>query len=155
MNGDVKKNVLRGLGLVLVVGVVYFIARSGTTPMAINNGEDGNVAKPLTAQDLPKLDPESVSRVITDPKTEKEYISNQLIVEFVVGVSEQESINIIEGVGGKMLQRFTAVPIFLIQVKDNGDGMGTASALLKLSGNAQVKKVELNYLTTLDKAGSN
>ena len=48
-------------------------------------------------------------------------------------------------------ERVTLAPLFLIQVKDKGDGKGAAGVIAALSKDPKVKKADLNYLTTIDK----
>jgi hypothetical protein len=69
-------------------------------------------------------------------------------VEFNADVSEESALAIIAGVGGKMEQRFTAVPLFLVRVEDKGDGVIARSVVRELTKDARIKKAELNFLTT-------
>lgn len=132
---------------VLIVGIFFVSGR-------MKSDNDARESKTISNDGLPPgataPDPESVEKVITDKTTGREYLSNEAIVEFLPGVSEQESLDAISAVGGKMLQRFTIAPLFLIRVKDAGDGKGSASAIAALNANTKVKKADRNYLTTLD-----
>ncbi len=137
-----KKHMLQvGAVLIVIVGV-FLIAHEAKAPSELNSGTP-------SATNLPQIDPASIGKVIKDPATGKEFMSNQLIVEFQPTVSEQDSLAIIAAAQGKMLQRFTQAPLFLVQVNDSGDGSGTRKAVLALKANASVKNVDLNYLTTL------
>lgn len=143
-----KKNIVLVLGLALLLGGGYYANREKTSPLATSpsgiNGSNG-----ATPAGVPLVDPESVNKVIKDAKTGREYVSNQIIVEFQPGISEQASLGIIDEVGGKMLQRFTIAPLFLVQVKDAGDGKGATKAIATLNKNASVKNADYNYLSTI------
>lgn len=137
-----KKQILQLGGVLVVVVGVFFIAHEAKAPVDLN-------AVTPSATNLPQIDPASIGKVIKDPASGKEFMSNQLIVEFQASVSEQDSLAIIAAAGGKMLQRFTQAPLFLVQVTDGGDGSNTRKAVTALKANASVKSVDLNYLTTL------
>ena len=94
-------------------------------------------------------DPESVMVILKEDGTGKEYESNKLIVEFQSTVSEAEALQVIAGASGVMKARFTAVPLFLVQVKDPGDGSGLEKSMAIFEKDVRVKKVERNYLTSL------
>lgn len=149
VNNDRKKNIWRAVVVLLLVGgAIVFVLKNpmfGTTAIY----KEGTAPNSIPAG-VPASDPQSVSQMVSEEKTGREYVSNQIIVEFAPEVSEEESLRIIAGVGGKMLQRFTEAPLFLIQVKDTGNGKGAAIAIANLTKNPQVKKAELNYLTTLE-----
>ena len=137
-----KKQILQLGGVLVVVVGVFFIAHEAKAPVDLN-------AVTPSATNLPQIDPASIGKVIKDPASGKEFMSNQLIVEFQASVSEQDSLAIIAAAGGKMLQRFTQAPLFLVQVTDGGDGSNTRKSVTALKANASVKSVDLNYLTTL------
>ncbi len=96
----------------------------------------------------PPVDPETIGKVVRDNASGRDFISNQIIVEFNADISEETALAIIARVGGKMEQRFTAVPLFLIRVDDNGDGVVARSVVRELSKDVRIKKAELNFLTT-------
>ncbi len=143
-----KKNIVIVLGLALLLGGAYYAKqeKTGLADAALSGNNSGSGIPPAG---VPLMDPESVNNVIKDEKTGREYVSNQIIVEFRPGVSEEASLSIIDGVGGKMLQRFTMAPLFLVQVKDEGDGKGATKAIATLNQNASVKNADFNYLSTL------
>lgn len=131
--------------ILLFVGGFFLLRKDVASP-----GVD--YVAPIPTELAALNDPESVSVVIKESGTDREYISNQLIVEFESTVSEADALKSIEAAGGKMMQRFTAVPLFLVQVKDPGDGTGLKKAKAVFERDARVKKVELNYLTSLPEA---
>lgn len=94
------------------------------------------------------LDPKTIGKLVRDSATGKDFISNQVIVEFNTEISEEEALAVIAGVGGKMEQRFTAVPLFLIRVEDTGNGNLAREVVKKLTADKRVKRVDLNFLTT-------
>lgn len=143
-----KKYIFAGIGLSILIGGGYVIYRDKVEQDLIPGGVP--VQGAVSPSGVPLFDPESVGNVVRDSVTGREYLSNQVIVEFLPDVSEQESLNIISEVGGTMLQRFTIAPLFLIQVKDTGDGKGAARLIDALNTNTKVKKADRNYLTTLD-----
>lgn len=96
----------------------------------------------------PPVDPETIGKVVRDNASGRDFISNQIIVEFNADISEETALAIIARVGGKMEQRFTAVPLFLVRVDDNGDGVVARSVVRELSKDVRIKKAELNFLTT-------
>lgn len=96
----------------------------------------------------PQVDPNTVGKVVKDSASGKDFISNQIIVEFNTDVTEETSLAIIASVGGKMEQRFTAVPLFLVRVEDQGDGSVARAAVKKLTADSRVKRADMNFLTT-------
>ena len=142
MNKISKKQTIQLTAVIVVVVGIFLIAHEAKAPVETTVGTP-------SAANLPQIDPASIGKIIKDPSTGKEFMSNQLIVEFKPEVSEQDSLSIIAAAGGEMLQRFTKAPLFLVQVVDSGDGSNTRKAVLSLNANASVKSVDLNYLTTL------
>lgn len=96
----------------------------------------------------PQIDPKTIGKVVKDAATGKDFISNQIIVEFNTDVTEETALAVIASVGGKMEQRFTAVPLFLVRVDDSGDGSVARTAVKKLEADPRVKRADLNFLTT-------
>ena len=143
MNMMNNKNRFSILIVVLLCVGGFYLFRQDVTDTSID------YAAPLPPEVAALNDPESVSAIIKEAGTGREYISNQLIVEFESTVSEADALASINAVSGKMMQRFTAVPLFLVQVKDSGDGTGLLKAKSAFERDARVKKVELNYLTSL------
>jgi hypothetical protein len=127
----------------LVYGVFHYL------PQMAGKQGGGDSQPNLTG--LPAIDPESVANIVKDPASGKEFVSNEVIVQFKPEVSEQEAITLIEGLGAKMKQRFTAAPIFLIQVKDPGDGTGNMKTVNALARDPRVFHVEPNYIMTIEK----
>jgi len=145
-----KKKTALALGLLLPVVVVVIFFVSGRMKSDTDVRESIAISKNLPSSGVMATDPELAGKVIKDKTTGREYLSNEVIVEFLPDISEQESLDIISAVGGKMLQRFTIAPLFLIRIKDVGDGSESASAIATLNANTKVKRADRNYLTTLD-----
>lgn len=141
-----KKKIFLGLITLFLIGygIAYLVQSNETTKPSTLSSSAGIDAT------LPPFDPMSAGKVVKDEATGREFLSNQIIVEFVPGTSEQAALDAIAEYGGTMLQRFTAVPMFLIRVNDDGDGVTTRKILDRLRGDARVKYAELNFLTTLD-----
>lgn len=144
----VRSRAIKFFGLVLLICIAYFVVESRNQSEPKNAG---NAA--VVTNTAPMINPASIGKIITDKASKREYVSNQVIVEFLTTVSADEANRIIDGVGGVMLQRFTAVPLFLIQVKDEGDGKGAKAAIEALRKNAEVKTADFNFMTTLDEGG--
>ena len=142
MNKMSKKQIIQLAAVFAVVAGIFFVAHEAKAPVETLSGN----ASPTN---IPKIDPASIGKIIKDPVSGKEFMSNQLIVEFQPSVSEQDSLAIIATVGGKMRERFTQAPLFLVQITDSGDGSNTEKAVTQLKANASVKSANLNYLTTL------
>lgn len=139
-----KKHILRVVG-VIVLGVLgYFGYQYYSEHGGVLTSD--NSTPPVAG--LPQIDPASIGKVVTEKSTGKEFMSNQLIVEFTDGTTEADANGVIENLGGKMVAHFTLAPIYLVQVKDSGDGSGAQSALKKFQADKRVKKADLNYLTT-------
>ena len=133
------KKPLSLLGALLGVIVVFFIAKEAKAPEFVTTKAPTRV---------PQVDPSSIGVVIKD-SSDKEYMSNQIIVEFKPEVPEADALAIIANHGAKMDQRFTLVSLFLIHVTDPGDGSLTRKVMAELRLLPQVKTADLNYLTTL------
>ncbi len=142
MNKMPKKQVIQLVAVLAVVAGIFLIAHEAKAPAE-------TLPVTTSATNLPRIDPASIGKIINDPASGKEFVYNQLIVEFYSSASEKDSLAIIAAAGGKMLQRFTQAPLFLVQVTDSGDGSNTRKAVLTLKANSSVKSVGLNYLTTL------
>ncbi len=145
MNTMSNKNRFTILIVVLVLVAGFYLLRKDVAGPNMN----ANVSAALPPEVAALTDPESVGVIIKEESSGREYISNQLIVEFESTVTEADALQAIAAVSGKMLQRFTAVPLFLVQVKDPGDGTGLRKAQAAFAKDARVKKVEPNYLTSL------
>ena len=128
------------VGAILVaVGVVYrYYPEAPQQPT-------GDTGAPVPT--VPQIDPASIGKIVVDKETGKEFLSNQIIVEFALEVTEEEALAIIAKHEGTMVAHFTKVPVYLIQVKDGGDGSGAKQALPLFQSEARVKKAELNFLT--------
>lgn len=99
-------------------------------------------------ENVPATNQFPIGKVVKEGASGKEYISNELILGFKQGVSNQDMLNVIEGVGGKEMQHFTNVPLFLIYIPDTGDGAATLRAIEKLKKDSRVDDATLNYLTS-------
>ena len=127
-------------GALLIILAVFFIAKEAKAPESL----------PLKAGDtIPVVDPASIGKVIKDKDSGKEFMSNQIIVEFNPAVSEADALTIIGNHGGKMNQRFTLVSMFLVNVNDPGDGSVARRVATEFRALPEVKSADLNYLTTL------
>jgi hypothetical protein len=140
MSGRNIKYMIRGVGLLALVAGAFFVLKHKQASDA-QLAHVGDAIPPAL-----QIDPHSVSKVVAD-KEGKEYISNQIIIEFVPEINEGEAQNVISGIGGTLLERFTKVPLCLVRIPDYGDGVGAQNALRTLSGNSKVKKASLNYLS--------
>ena len=136
-----KKNIIIVAAVVAVAVVAFF---GWKTYMSKGSSVVANVSANAPAP----IDPKSIGKVVKDSTNGKDFISNQLIVEFNTEVTEEEALAVIAGFGGTMEQRFTAVPLFLVRVDDPGDGSLARAALKKFSADARVKRADLNFLTT-------
>ena len=137
-----KKNIIIALLVVIVAVVGTLVWKS----YAANKAQ--SAANVLPSNLPPPVDPKTIGKVVKDPASGKDFISNQLIVEFNAGVTEEDSLALIASLGGKMEQRFTAAPLFLVRVEDAGDGSGARAAMKKLNADPRVKHADLNFLTT-------
>lgn len=141
MSKKIQQHIFRIIGIVVIIFVLVWVS-----PLSLPfEGQEETEIRPPA---VPVIDPASIPRIIVDKDSSREFMSNQLIVEFLPSVSEEESLRIIDSAGGTMLQRFTAAPLFLVSVKDEGDGEGARRAAALLNKNPQVKKADLNYLET-------
>lgn len=142
-----RKHGRRGLGLLILIGLGYAGYHFYGTRGTVSPTRD---LPAVNTQDLqvPAVDPTSIGKVITDKASGKEFISNQLIVEFVAGTTEDAANAIIASVGGKMVAHFTKAPVYLVQVEDSADGSIARTATTKIKGDSRVKSADLNFLTT-------
>ena len=132
------------LGICLILGLLggYYLWNVYTKQVSV--ATDVGVKGGIPSQ----IDPKTIGKVVRDTATGKDFISNQIIVEFNTDVTEETALAVIASVGGKMEQRFTAVPLFLIRVEDGGDGSVARTVVKKLVADPRVKRVDLNFLTT-------
>ena len=133
------KKPLSILGAILVAVLVFLIAKEAKAPEFV---------APKAQPGVPAVEPVSIGKVIKD-SSGKEYMSNQIIVEFKPEVPEADALAIIANHGAKMDQRFTLVSLFQIHVTDPGDGSVTHKVMAELRALPEVESVNLNYLTTL------
>lgn len=134
--------------------VALFMLGFGIAYLALSDRGRSSVSTEPAAvagSGVPPVDPASIGTIVKDEETGREFLSNQVIVEFTPEISEEAALEIIAKHGGKMLQRFTAAPVFLVQVADNGDGGNARATVRALRKDARVKNAELNYLTTLER----
>jgi hypothetical protein len=138
-----KRFLVVALILIALVGAGYYAwnerAAQNTVPSSSS----------LPSSQIPQIDPKIIGKVVKD-SSGKEYMSNQIIVEFRPEVSEADALALIDSLGGKMQQRFTAVPLFLVLVDDPGDGSASRALAKKFAADPKVKSADLNYLTTVN-----
>jgi hypothetical protein len=134
---------------IIIIGVIVLVALLiGAAWYMQKKNADEKATAALAAQNTPPaIDPKTIGKVVKDPATGKDFMSNQLIIEFNPSVSEEESLRVIADQGGVMEQRFTAAPLFLVRINDAGDGSATRAALKKFAADARVKHADLNFLT--------
>ena len=148
-----KKHLLQIAVLILLAVVIYLIAYGGTWGQHAQNQANLIPNSGVGSQNgVPQIDPNSIGKIVTDPANGKQFLSNQIIVGFNSGVSEEDSLKIIASINGKMLQRFTQVALFLVQVPDSGDGKKALAAIATLKKDSRVdaSNTAPNYLTTKD-----
>ena len=75
MNKISKKQTIQLTAVIVVVVGIFLIAHEAKAPVETTVGTP-------SAANLPQIDPASIGKIIKDPSTGKEFMSNQLIVEF-------------------------------------------------------------------------
>lgn len=145
-----KKQWIRALALVVLIGGGIIIYRGNLgkqSPIPSGESNPSGVSSSL----IPATDSAFTGTVILEKETGKEFMSNQIIVEFDPGTTPEIAASTIEGAGAKVVAHFTQAPVYLVAAPDKGDGSITKEVLKKLSTGEGVKKAELNYLTTGEK----
>lgn len=148
-----KKHMLQIVSLLVLAVAIYLIANNKVPGMMSGSQTDQTPSTVAGVPNgIPPLDPNSVGKIVTDPSNGKQFLSNDIIVGFKSGVSEQEALGVIAGVGGKMIARFTQVSLFHVQVPDKGDGKSALAiiATLKKDPKVDASNTGPNYLTTKD-----
>lgn len=148
MNFLNKRRFVWALLLFAGIGVFWFLLEQESTSTSVSSlfAPPTTETSPGFSTPVPTLG--SPGKIITDKETGKEYMSNQIIAEFLPGTTEDSARTIIEGVGAHMVAHFTEVPIYLVGTDDTGDGAVTKKVLEKLVLSDTVVKAELNFLTT-------
>ena len=137
-----KKNIGIVAGLLLVLVVSFIVKEIKAPGLAVSRKGDSGA---------PVVNMPVAGKIIKEKGSGKEFMSNQLIVEFKPDVTEAAALAIISLHGGKMLQRFTLAPVFLVQVDDTVDGSVARKVVAELSKLTEVKSAGLNYFTTIPK----
>jgi hypothetical protein len=125
-------------GALLVTGAAYFFWSD-----SISSSVSGEDACSLVAMGTTTR---SIGAVVLDEGTGREFISNQIMVGFKGGVSYADICGLILKLDGRVMQRFTNVPLFLIEVPDAGDGEIARRAVRKFLDSDIVDDASLNYL---------
>lgn len=86
------------------------------------------------------------SKIIQDPETGRDFVSNNVIVGFGEGVSMENICQLILDQDGRVAQRFTNVPLFLIEVPDEGDGEVARRTMRRFLDSDIVDDAVLNYV---------
>lgn len=86
------------------------------------------------------------SNVASD-ESGKQFISNQVIIQFKIGTPLAEIQRVFENISARELQHFTDSPLFLLEVPDTGAGREAVQIVAKLQGDPRIEFVGLNYLT--------
>ncbi len=137
--------IVRIAGVVVVIAIVALFARKVLAPEKMLPP-----ATPLP----PGVPGKVVGSVVQEEGTGKEFISNQVIIGFAAGVSETDAAELIKSIDGTVLERFTNVPLFKVEVPDSKDGSiakGTVAQLLK---DKRVDDATLNYLVVLEQSAT-
>jgi hypothetical protein len=125
--------------LVVASATVYVVMRSGRTGVS----PDVNVCSMV---EMGTRTPRFASKIIQDPETGRDFISNTVIVGFSKGVSMADICQLIHDQDGMVVQRFTNVPLFLIEVPDKGDGEVARRTLRRFLDSGIVDDALLNYV---------
>jgi hypothetical protein len=133
--------------IVALLGVVSVGAFSYYGRSIPEGGEERPVVSAPVAEevDTPPA-PLGVTAIAKDDEG-REFISNQLIVEFRPGVTEEDVLSVLEKIEGKMLAGYRPdSPLMLVSVADPGDGSLLLRAVEILRGDPRILRAEPNLL---------
>ncbi|MFC1751548.1 hypothetical protein ACFLY5_00175 [Patescibacteria group bacterium] len=98
-----------------------------------------------------ELGQSDLSKVAVDSETGSKFISNEVIVSFVGGISDEEIKSIVCEVGGLVVGRISLLnDFFQVQISDTGDVTGVYSTIEKLKKYPQVESAEPNFISEID-----
>lgn len=148
MENAFQKNLVRNAIIIVAIAAAgYYFFMNGEGAPATPGGPN----TPGAETPIPVIDEELLGKVIKDEESGREFMSNEIIVEFIEGASDETIAASLDAVGALPKSRFTAVPMFLVIVRDDGTGDAAREAVRKFALDPAVKKAELNFLTTIEK----
>lgn len=141
-----KKWVFVAAGFLVLVAAVMYALRD--RPDA-NTGAGIDVCASI---EMGTATPRYASKIIQDPETGREFVSNNVIVGFKAGVAIADICQLILEQHGRVMQRFTNVPLFLVEVPDEGDGEVARRTVKRFLQSDIVDDAVLNFLDSANRA---
>ena len=105
---------------------------------------------PLVVTRFPiELKPSDMSKVVLDPNTGEEFLSNEVLVTFVEGTIPDTIEAIITSINGTIVGTIPGLGIYQVKIPDTGDETGVNNAINVLSIHPEVVSAEANGIPQL------
>lgn len=140
--------IFAAITLLVAVGAFVYLSRDRTDA---NSGATIDVCSSI---EMGTATPRFAPKIVTDEETGRQFVSNSIIVGFSKGVAVADICELIRNQNGRVMQRFTNVPLFLIEVPDEGDGEVARRTVRRFRESDIVDDAMLNYLDVLQRATS-
>ncbi|MBM3235328.1 peptidase S8 [Candidatus Poribacteria bacterium] len=85
-----------------------------------------------------------MSKVVVDPNTGEEYLSNEVLITFVDGTTPDTIEVIISSIGGTIVGTIPGLGIYQVEIPDTGDTTGVQTAIANLQIHPEVVSAETN-----------
>jgi hypothetical protein len=123
--------------------IAYFASGSFPGVAGITRTEDYI----LPVSSLPiRLTPSDPAKIILDPGTGAKLISNEILVKFTDGISENEIVQIATSINGVIVGAIPAIKFYQIQIPGTGDSSGVYAAINLLKSNPKVVIATPNFV---------
>jgi hypothetical protein len=134
---------------VISIAVIVFIIAGAAVYVMRNHRADIPPGTNVCAMiNMGTATPRFASKFVEEPETGRQFVSNNVIVGFSEGVPLEDICRLIHEQDGRVVQRFTNVPLFLIEIPDEGDGEVARRTVKRFLQSNIVDDAMLNYLTT-------
>ncbi len=128
-------------------GFIYFRA----TKSFPNGTETSSEIYKLVVTNLPtELSPSDMTKVILDPDSGNKLLSNEVLVSFVDGTSDQRIEVIVKDTDGIIVGSIPGLGTYQIRFKETGDITGIKNIITSLKKFKEVKWAEPNYIASVE-----
>lgn len=134
--------------LLVVVGTAVYTFRDRS------DADSGATLDVCASIEMGTSTPRFTAKIIMDDETGRQFVSNNVIVGFSQGVAMADICQLILEQNGRVMQRFTNVPLFLVEVPDEGDGEVARRIAKRFLASDIVDDATLNFLDAPEQATS-
>lgn len=102
-----------------------------------------------------EISPSDMSKVVTEPLSGREFISDEVLVSFIPGTSPDTISSIVNGIHGTVVGSLFGLGIYQVRIPDTGDARGVSNAVESLYSYPEVEDVEPNGIAAIESVSPN